>query len=123
MISLDDVRAVRREMFDRSMGLVEKKGHDYNRAQQQGGDTLFNLRVAAVLGVVDRPERGVMVRLSDKLMRLISLLDADPAVSGESFEDTVLDVHNYVDYLVAFKRERAPRPAPASGAAHEDVPV
>ena len=40
-------------------------------------------------------------------MRLISLLDADPAVSGESFEDTVLDVHNYVDYLVAFKRERA----------------
>ena len=47
MISLDDVRAVRREMFDRSMGLVEKKGHDYNRAQQHTGDTLFNLRVAS----------------------------------------------------------------------------
>lgn len=40
------------------------------------------------------------------MMRLVSLADADPAVKGESIEDTVADVHNYVDYYLAFKREK-----------------
>ena len=89
-------------MFEESLALVEKKGADYNRDQQQTGDTLFNLRVAAILGIVPNPTSSVLVRLTDKLMRLISLTK-DPqrslAVKDESVLDTVRDVHNYVDYL------------------------
>lgn len=101
MASLNEVKQFRQRMFDESMALVEKKGHDYNRAQQAGGDTLFNLRVCELLGIVPTVEAGILVRLSDKFMRLISLTapGVEAAVKDESVLDTVRDIHNYVDYL------------------------
>lgn len=103
MLSVEDVIAVRDEMYARSVDLIKKKGQDYN--SQVSRDTLFNLRVAAILGVVDSPERGILVRLSDKFCRLISLIATDKP-NFESFEDTVLDIHNYIDYIVALRREK-----------------
>lgn len=115
--TLDEVKAFRQEMYDRSMGLVQKKGADYNRDQQGAGDTLFNIRVCEMLGVVPTAERGILVRLSDKLMRLISLVHPDrvPANTDESVMDTVADVHNYVDYMALLHRKRVAlrQPAPA----------
>ena len=105
-ITLDDVLAYRKQRYEASANLIAKKGADYNRAQQQGGDTLFNLRVCEMLGVVDSAERGILVRLSDKFMRLISLVDGDPAVVQESFTDTVDDIHNYIDYLALMRKRR-----------------
>lgn len=111
MPTLEEVRAMRKKAFDDSMALVERKGADYNRDQQLAGDTLFNLRVCAILGAVETPAQGVLVRLTDKLMRLISLTKTagrEAAVKEESVYDTVLDVHNYVDYLfVLWSEERA----------------
>lgn len=104
--SLAEVLEIRKELYEKSVALIAKKGHDYNRTQQDAGDTLFNLKVCALLGIVDKPERGVLVRLSDKFMRLISLFDAEAANKNESFEDTVVDVHNYIDYLALMRRER-----------------
>ena len=107
-LTVEDVLAFRRERFETSLALVARKGHDYNRSQQNAGDTLFNLRVCEILGVVDSAERGILVRLSDKFMRLISLVQAgvDPAVKGESVRDTVRDIHNYADYLLQMFEER-----------------
>jgi hypothetical protein len=93
-------------MFDKSFSVIEKKGADYNRSQQLGGDTLYNLRVCETLGIVPSAEVGILVRLSDKFMRLISLASEEPAVVDESFEDTVCDIHNYVDYLALIRAER-----------------
>ena len=104
--SLKEVKDFRKEMFDRSMAIIERKGHDYNRKQQNDGDTLFNLRVSELLGVVPTAEHGILVRLSDKIMRLCSLVDAKPEDTQESFEDTIVDVHNYVDYLGLMRRNR-----------------
>lgn len=106
--TLEEVTAFRKSMFDKSMSLVQKKGADYNRDKQQQGDTLFNIRVAEVLGIVPTAERGILVRLSDKFMRLISLVhpDRDPAVTDESVLDTVADIHNYVDYLALMHQKR-----------------
>jgi len=100
-LSVEDVLCFRRQRYRTSAALVRAKGHDYNREQQNGGDTLFNLRIAALMGIVDTPERGILVRLMDKMMRLASLTtgDAQAAVKQESVFDTVDDVHNYVDYL------------------------
>jgi hypothetical protein len=111
-VSLEDVRAFRAARYEASMALIEKKGHDYNRTQQEGGDTLFNLRVCEILGVVDTAERGILTRLTDKLMRLISLTaerGVDSKVTDESVFATIEDVHNYVDYLgiIWDKRRRA----------------
>jgi hypothetical protein len=108
MPSLDEVIAFRRTMFEKSMALVEKKGADYNRDQQQSGDTLFNLRVASILGIVPTPAASVLVRLGDKFMRLISLTKEpgrSPQCLDESLLDTIADIHNYADYLALLHRE------------------
>lgn len=111
-VTVEEVIAFRKERFESSLALVAKKGHDYNRAQQAGGDTLFNLRVCEDMGIVDTAERGILVRLSDKLMRLVSLTaeaGVVPAVTDEPVMATVDDVHNYVDYLALIHRKRKGR--------------
>lgn len=107
-MNVQEVKQLRQEMFDKSMALIEKKGADYNRDQQAGGDTLYNLRVAHLFGIVPHPNAGILVRLADKFMRLVSLAadpTRNPEVKDESVEDTVADIHNYVDYLLCFYRE------------------
>lgn len=101
MPTLSAVLRFRRQMFDTSLALVEQKGADYNRDQQQSGNTLFNLAVCEILGIVPSIEAGILVRLSDKLMRLISLTKPgrEAAVRDESVLDTIRDCHNYLDYL------------------------
>ena len=107
VISREEVIAFRDMLHKQSLEILKKKGSDYNR-KQADTDSLFNLKVAEILGVVPTAERGILVRLSDKLMRLISLLqpDTEAAVSDESVMDTVLDIHNYVDYALLFHMKR-----------------
>ena len=107
MPSLESVKAFRKKMFDESMSLIDKKGHDYNRKQQLTGDTLFNLRVASIMGIVETPEQGIMVRLVDKMMRLASLMapGAEAQVKDESVRETVRDAHNYLDYMLQLWEE------------------
>lgn len=108
MPSLESVIKFREEMFHESVSIIKQKGHDYNRQQQETGDTLFNLRVAEILGIVPTAERGILVRLSDKFMRLISLMSpgVEAQVKGESVRDTVRDFHNYLDYCLQIWEER-----------------
>ena len=108
MPSLERVITFRESMYKSSTDLIAKKGADYNRDQQNTGDTLFNLRVCEVLGIVPSTEEGILVRLSDKFMRLISLTKPgrEAAVKDESVLDTIKDIHNYVDYLGLIWLER-----------------
>ena len=108
MASLEEVIIEHTKICQEARQLISQKGHDYNREQQDGGDTLFNLRVAAILGVVDNPCQGILVRLSDKFQRLTSLAK-DPLVNaevkGEAVRDTIRDVINYSIYLGIFYDE------------------
>lgn len=108
MPSLAEVKAFRQQMYEKSTALIDRKGADYNRDQQEAGDTLFNLKVCELLGVVPSTEEGILVRLSDKLMRLISLTKPgrDAAVKDESVLDTIVDCHNYLDYLGLIWQQR-----------------
>jgi len=102
MPSLAEVLAYRTRMFKASMAIVSKKGADYNRKQQANGNTLFNLEVCALLGIVPNVTTGLLVRISDKIMRLVSLASnpkEQPEVKTESVRDTIMDLHNYLDYL------------------------
>ena len=106
-ISKEDLLAMRARLNKEGDDLLVRKGNDYNSQQQEAGDTLFNLRVCAVIGIVESPVDGVLIRLSDKLMRLISLTRPNVVqqVADESIEDTVKDAKNYLDYLLAFVKE------------------
>lgn len=100
--SLREVQKRHNELTKKAYDLVSKKGHDYNRTQQANGDTLFNVKVAKNLGIVDTTTQSVLIRISDKMMRLISLTK-DPTVRAsikqEKVEDTIVDMINYLVYL------------------------
>ena len=111
MPTLDLVLKVHKEMCDEARSIIAKKGHDYNREQQLTGNTLFNLSVCCVLGIVRTITQGILVRLSDKMMRLISLTK-DPSIQAEvkdeSIRDTVKDMINYLVYLyIVYLEERS----------------
>ena len=105
MSSLEQVIKLHKELCDHARSIIEKKGHDYNREQQKTGDTLFNLKVATLLGVTNTNTQSILVRLGDKYMRLISLTKnphVKASVKNESVRDTVEDMINYAiyDYIV-----------------------
>jgi hypothetical protein len=109
MPTVAEVLEYRRKIFEKSSGLIAKKGHDYNRTQQDQ-DTLFNLRVARILGVVETDTEGIFVRVLDKIMRLISLTtkpSVEAKVDGEIVEDTLCDLHNYLDYAIMIWGEKS----------------
>jgi hypothetical protein len=108
MATLEEVIKNHEDLCKEARDIISKKGHDYNREQQAGGDTLFNMRVSHLLGITDTPTQGVLVRLSDKFMRLNSLTKnphARAAVKDESIRDTIKDTINYLTYLYIFYQE------------------
>ncbi len=113
MASLENVLKEHDKMCEEARDLIAQKGHDYNREQQDGGDTLFNLRVASLVGIVDNPCQGILVRLSDKFQRLNSLAKdplVNPEVKGEAVRDTIRDIINYSIYLgIFYDEERSDR--------------
>lgn len=125
MPSLSEVLKFRQIRFQKSYDLIEKKGADYNRDQQQNGDTLFNLQVAELLGIVLSTEEGILVRLSDKFMRLISLTKPgrEAVIASESVLDTIDDIHNYIDYLgLIWLNRRAVRNQAFQGGSAQGIP-
>lgn len=79
------------ELFDRmraiqaaDVELCEAKNHDYGASE----DPLYNLRPFGLMGVV--------VRLSDKMARLVQYTKKGSfAVRGEGVRDTLRDIRNY----------------------------
>lgn len=61
--------------------LYQKKNHDYGSSFDKSCNEF---------GLI-----SPVIRLSDKLNRLKSLLNKDPQVASESIDDTLLDLANY----------------------------
>jgi len=78
------LEAIHKQCLD----LGQRKNHDYGAA----GDAI------AMAGV-----RGVVVRMLDKKLRLMSLTEPghDVAVKDESVRDTLMDMINYATYAVS----------------------
>ena len=110
MATLEQVKAIHKILCEQARDIIETKGHDYNLRQQDTGETLFNLKVAKLLGITDSNTQSILVRMSDKMMRLISLT-RDPKVTAsvkdESIRDTIKDLINYSCYLyIMYNEER-----------------
>lgn len=110
MVSLEKLVKIHDRFCNEARAIISKKGADYNRSKQLEGDTLFNMKVSKLLGITDTTTQGVLTRLGDKFMRLISLTkdpNAEAAVKDEKVEDTIKDAINYLVYLyVLWSEER-----------------
>lgn len=92
------------QMMKTAYEIMEKKNHDYAGAE---GDTPFrNFTRCEGLGLCST-ETGILVRMTDKLSRLSTFVQAgELKVKDESFDDTLLDLINYSVILSAYRKQK-----------------
>lgn len=84
--------------------LMDKKNRDY--AGNEGKEPFANFTRVEAMGICST-EQGFMVRLTDKMSRLSSILaSGKTSVTNETFEDTMVDVINYIVLLSAYRQEK-----------------
>lgn len=91
----EELFELHRFMSDKALDLMKLKNHDYSK-----GHPLGNFYVCESLQICSA-EGGIIVRLSDKLSRLVSILEKGSKVKDESIEDTIVDIINYAVLLQA----------------------
>lgn len=91
------------EALDTMQQTMEAKNHDYASAGED--DPFFNFKQVENLGITS-VERGFLVRMTDKMTRLSSLLDREAKVLDEKLEDTVLDMANYAVLLYTYLKTK-----------------
>lgn len=75
-----------------------RKNHDYGGSNN---DPFANFRNSTIAGVT--VERGILVRLMDKMSRISTLLDKEAQVKDEAVNDTIDDAINYLAILKAYR--------------------
>jgi hypothetical protein len=84
--------------------LMEKKNADY--AGRSGTEPFANFTRVEAMGICST-ERGMLVRITDKMSRLSSFLESGKLeVANESFEDTIVDVINYMILLHSYLKDK-----------------
>ena len=90
---------------DNMVETVIRKNHDYTSS---GTDPFDNFNAVEQLGICSS-ETGILVRMTDKIKRIISLLEKGEGgamVKDESIEDTMVDLANYAIILKLRVRNR-----------------
>jgi hypothetical protein len=91
-------------LCDAARTLMEKKNTDY--AGRSGTEPFANFTRVESMGICST-ERGMLVRLTDKMSRLSSFVEAGKMeVANESFEDTIVDVINYMVLLHSYVKDK-----------------
>jgi hypothetical protein len=92
----DELHSSMERTFSKCLTIAKAKGLDY----AGDSDPFANFRLPEHLGLCSI-ERGILVRICDKVSRLSTLLSSDrpPAVQDESVQDTIRDGINYLAIL------------------------
>ena len=93
-----------KDMTSQAYELMVRKNHDY--AGPGGHNPFRNFTQCESLGICPT-ERGILVRMTDKLSRLSTFAETkDLKVADESFDDTLLDLINYSIILSAYVKSK-----------------
>ena len=91
-----------KETLDKMNEIHIAKNHDY--AMANDGDPFKNFRLCEQLGICS-VEKGILVRMCDKISRISNLLEKEGKVKDEKLEDTLLDMANYAVILKCWIEE------------------
>jgi len=81
--------------------IILSKNHDYAGK----GDPFKNFRLVEALGISSL-EEGILVRLSDKMSRICTLINETAMVKDESIYDTLKDMRNYCNILEVYLKDK-----------------
>jgi len=96
----DEVFKRHSELCEIALNLMKKKNADY--AGSGGGNPFANFTRVENMGIC-KTEQGFLVRLTDKMSRLSSFIqNGKMHVEDESFNDTCIDIINYIVLLQAY---------------------
>ena len=98
-MKIEELLRIKKELFEEADKLSISKGKGYGTKE----DTLFNLKLAKILGIAD-PIVATYIRLLDKITRLARLLQ-NPNIPHEGIRDTIVDAINYLTYIWALIQE------------------
>jgi len=85
------------ETFERCLLTAVAKNNDYGGSNN---DPFANFRNSTIAGV--SVEKGILVRLMDKMSRVSTLLDKEAMVKDEAITDTIEDAINYLAIMKAY---------------------
>lgn len=95
---------IHQNLCEDALSLMERKNHDY--AGKSGVEPFANFTRAEAMGITTT-ERGMMVRMLDKMSRLSSFMDSKEfKVEDEKLRDTILDLINYSVLLYSYLEEK-----------------
>lgn len=86
--------------FADCLATATRKNHDYGGSNN---DPFANFRNSTIAGV--SVERGILVRLMDKMSRISTLLDKEAQVKDEAVDDTIDDAINYLAILKSYRKQ------------------
>jgi hypothetical protein len=103
----DDLLAFHGELTTAARDLMSLKNRDY--AGKDGIEPFANFTRVEAMGVCTT-EQGFLCRLTDKMSRLSSFVHSGKMnVADESFNDTCVDVINYMVLLAAYIKDKDAR--------------
>jgi hypothetical protein len=82
------------ELYATNLEITRKKNADYAGV----GDPFKNFNLCQDLGITS-VESGLLVRMTDKLSRISTLLNKEAQVNDEAIIDTLSDLSNYAMIL------------------------
>lgn len=85
--------------------LTKRKNHDY----AGDVDAFQNFKMCEALGLCST-EKGMVVRMSDKLQRISNLLDRPNAVADEKVTDTLMDLAVYAIIALLYLQSKTNGP-------------
>lgn len=96
----EDLFKIHEKLCKESLDLMKKKNHDYSG--KSGKEPFANFTRAETMGITST-EKGMLVRMLDKMSRLSSFMDSGEfKVQDEKLEDTIKDMINYSVLLYAY---------------------
>lgn len=100
----DELLIYHMDCVDKMHQILKKKNADYSGSSN---NPFENLQLCELFGVCST-EIGMMTRITDKFSRLMTFVrTAQYQVTDESFEDTVLDMANYLILLAAYRKSKS----------------
>lgn len=111
----DELIEYHERVCEEARELMRVKNHDY--AGKNTSSPWMNFERSEIMGLC-KTEQAFMVRILDKVSRLITFIDAgELAVKGEGVHDSIVDIINYMVLFSAFCKEKEEREIPIPGKA------